>query len=150
MYKLLCYIFLLAVSQFANSAVTFEQANVIFNKLIAANHITSNPRLILVKGPAIQAAASGNKVYIWTGMLAFAKNDDEIARTLGHELGHSQLHHWRSSIPNEYAADQAAIIYLQAAGYNKCVAAQLLLRRNSDGGSDHPSDHDRYDRFNCP
>ncbi|PXA90966.1 hypothetical protein DMC47_26550 [Nostoc sp. 3335mG] len=40
-----------------------------------------------------QAVANGDYVIVATGLLALARNDDELAFVIGHEMGHVQLRH---------------------------------------------------------
>lgn len=140
---------LLLLSGSVYSAVSFNKATYIYYHLVAANHIKGAPALVLDPDMDVNAASNSGITIITLGMLIYAKNDDEIARVLGHELGHFTLHHQMSSVPNEYAADAMAMRFMVKAGYNKCLGAQLLKRRNATGGTDHPDDILRYRRFNC-
>lgn len=97
----------------------------------------------------VTAYASGNSVTLCYEGLSEVRNDDELARLLGHELGHIALGHRRSSISHEYAADAMAAQYMRAAHYNICRGAKLLKRRNNPESDDHPSDYSRWLRFNC-
>jgi predicted Zn-dependent protease len=48
----------------------------------------------VVRDPAINAfAVPGGYVYVNTGLLIRAANDDEVAAVLGHEIGHVHAHH---------------------------------------------------------
>ena len=43
--------------------------------------------------PKLNAAADGKKVIIYTGMMHFVANDDELAAIIGHELTHNLMDH---------------------------------------------------------
>jgi len=48
----------------------------------------------VVLDPRVNAfAVPGGWVYVHSGLLATAKNDDEVAAVLGHEIGHVHAHH---------------------------------------------------------
>ena len=49
--------------------------------------------LIQLESPKVAAFADGKNVYITRGMVAFAKNDDEIKFVLTHELSHNIMRH---------------------------------------------------------
>ena len=125
-------------------------AREVYNRLVAANHITNAPTLYIENNPEVNAYQSGGDIVIYTGMLDYVKNQDELARVLGHELSHFTLRHRRSNVKNEYAADRMGGIYMGLAGYNQCRGALLLKRRGSNGGNDHPADILRYKAFHCP
>lgn len=97
----------------------------------------------------VGAYAQNGNVTLCYETLSYARNEDEIARVLGHELGHIANGDMSSSIGNEYRADAAAAVYMKAAGYNVCRGAALIKRRNLPESSDHPSDYSRWLRFNC-
>lgn len=137
------------ITSTAFSSTSVADAKEVYEHLIAANHITFAPPLYIIKDNSVNAFSSSNKIGINTGMLRYTRNRDELARVLGHELGHKALHHEESNVPNEYAADRMAAIYMRGAGYDVCKGAALLKRRGSNGGSNHPADIDRYRAFHC-
>ncbi len=140
---------ILLATNVAIAATTPQDAKQVYERLIRANHIKNAPPLYVIEDDDPNAYSSLNEIGINTGMLKFATNDDELARILGHELAHLKLHHHRSSVKNEYAADRMAAIYMSTAGYNVCRGALLLKRRGSNGGNDHPADILRYKAFHC-
>lgn len=135
----------------STSRLSNEHIYNVYIKLIKANHLLYPPVLEIVNDSEVSAHSDffNETIVINTGLIKFAHNDAEIARTLGHELGHFYLRHILSTQYNEYQADRMAAYYMQKAGYNKCTGAALLYRRNSPGSNTHPSDYNRWLRFNC-
>ncbi|MDE2112797.1 MAG: M48 family metallopeptidase [Alphaproteobacteria bacterium] len=74
-----------------------QRANTIARRLLVA--IGQNPddwviRVLDTNPPRINAFVVGGRyVYIYTGLMAFAQSDDELAFVIAHELGHSLLKH---------------------------------------------------------
>jgi Zn-dependent protease with chaperone function len=122
----------------------------VYNKLTKANNFLYPPYLKIKDSNVSNASSEGRWIVITTAMLRDIKNKDELARVLGHELGHHYNHHIFPSKANEYDADRKAIEYMEKAKYNKCIAAELFKRRNSGVSKHHPSDRDRLKKFNCP
>jgi len=58
----------------------------------------------LLIGDQVNAAANGEKIIIYTGMLRFAASDDVLALVLGHELAHNALEHINRQKTNRAAA----------------------------------------------
>jgi predicted Zn-dependent protease len=51
-------------------------------------------RFFVVRHPALNAfAVPGGYIFVFSGLIAKADNDDEIAGVLGHEIGHVHAHH---------------------------------------------------------
>lgn len=56
-------------------------------------HDQFKTRVLLLDAPEANAFSVGpDRIYVTTKMVAFLKNDDELAGLLGHELGHIQMH----------------------------------------------------------
>lgn len=121
----------------------------IFNKLRAVSGLNNTTLKYEKCARDVGAYAWNNQVVVCYNTLKDARNSDEMARILGHELGHLALHHKRSTISNEYAADAMAKIYMLKANYNVCRGVLLLKRRDLPEFDHHPSDYSRYLRFNC-
>lgn len=49
-------------------------------------------------------ALPGRKIGINTGMIAFCRNDDELAAVIGHEIAHVTLHHAAERVSQDLAA----------------------------------------------
>lgn len=49
----------------------------------------------VVDDPQVNASVvPGNKVFVFTGLLPVAQNEDGLAAVLGHEMAHNVAHHW--------------------------------------------------------
>lgn len=58
-------------------------------------------QFFVVDLPEVNAfSAAGGRIYISRKMIAFARNEDELAGVIGHELGHSVVHHVAIDISN--------------------------------------------------
>ncbi len=140
---------LLFLGSYAVPAMTFSQAQVIYERLAQANHIVPYPGLYLVKDSSPNASAGAFSILINTGMLTFARNADELALVLGHELGHYSLGHTVSTPSNEFAADALGAKYEDRAGYNHCRGVNLLFRFHDKADATHPDSTERYNRLRC-
>lgn len=93
---------------------------------------------------AINAFVTGGRyVYVFTPLLEIAESDDTLAFVLGHELGHSLLHHntRRQQAPTTSAAQWAELIAVLAQGtkglekvsrYTKAVTASYNRASESE------------------
>lgn len=80
---------------------------------------------------AVNAYATGKSIIVTTGMMDFAKTDEELALVVGHELAHNTMGHVRKIIQNtilsgfaarttrpfEAEADYVGLYYMARAGY---------------------------------
>jgi pSer/pThr/pTyr-binding forkhead associated (FHA) protein len=71
----------------------------------------TNPRgftykVFLIDSKDVNSWTSGGRIYFTTGMLAFTRNDDEIAGILGHEIYHNELGHINKKLKVQKAAIQ--------------------------------------------
>jgi len=142
-----------------------ERIRGIYAKLIAqTGQIQDALPLVIQNSGQINAYNNGDVVVIFTGIIDYTQNDDEIALILGHEIAHGMLKHiaykqFRSSSLDvsvaEGNADKMGAVYMLKAGYNVCKARNLWLRMgNTDGnyqGGDHPTAAYRFAElnFNC-
>lgn len=55
-------------------------------------------------------ALPGKKIGIHTGILTVAKNQDQLAAVIGHEIGHVQAHHSAERLSQQFAAQSALAV----------------------------------------
>jgi beta-barrel assembly-enhancing protease len=75
----------------------------------------------VLPGNRINARADGRYVQIYSGMLDFVRNDDELAAVAAHELAHNILKHQARKTPSkqaEYEADRLSVALVMRAGYS--------------------------------
>lgn len=139
---------ILACSLFVNSAfaaVSVKQVESVYTKLIQANNL-KNVQLYIVKSPEINAmnVNQGEGIVVYTGMMKFIKNNDELAMVLGHELGHNLWH-------SEARADEYGAKYAIKAGFNYCKGALLFKSKEFKYGDYpiHPPGAERWKAMNC-
>lgn len=64
------------------------------NKILAANNIKTAVNFKLVDQNVVNATTNiENTVDVYTGLLAYCKNEDELAFIIGHEIGHAVKSH---------------------------------------------------------
>lgn len=71
--------------------------------------------LYLIEDPVINAwTVPGGSIYVTTGILEFAENDDELANVIGHEVGHNEKRHGtrqiQRNVPAMWFGDQVSVI----------------------------------------
>lgn len=73
-----------------------------------------DPLIVVVDDKEIVNAcvAPGGFIFVWTGLLDFVKNEDELAFVLGHEVAHVELDHTLNDIKSR----QAAGLFKEATG----------------------------------
>ena len=65
--------------------------------------------------PVLNAKADGKKVIIYTGMMHFVANDDELAAVIGHELTHNLMDHRNAKTVNAMMGAVAGAVVEAAA-----------------------------------
>lgn len=125
----------------------FENAARIYARIVAANDIVDAPQFHQYDVGMINAMTDEQQdgaIFITTGMLRFAHNDDEIALILGHELGH-WVHRGRE-VPYymEYESDAFGAKAMSRAGYDACKGAMVMWRFDSPDSSTHPDSNSRW------
>jgi hypothetical protein len=102
-------------------------------------------RFTVAPGRDLNAWADGEYVAVTTRMMRYAKNDDELAFVVAHEMSHNILHHdehangasgllaelgfgARGIKADETAADAYAVRLLAAAGYDLSAPERFLRR----------------------
>lgn len=98
-------------------------------KTIIAHVLKSNQ----LNASSLHSEAKIAYIYITQGMIDFAKNDDEVAFILAHELAHINLKKpakksAKQSVANELAADRLGAKYMVMAGYKIQFAIQFIKR----------------------
>ena len=128
----------------------------------------------VVRDPQINAfCLPGGKMIVYTGILAIAQNDDQVAAVLGHEIAHALAHHASERVARdqfghvsflrgkaydraqESEADHIGLFLMTFAGYNPEEAIrfwQIMERHGTSGRipeflSDHPSGPQRVRDF---
>lgn len=93
-------------------------------------------RLVLVTNGAVDAHSDSRNVAISTGLIAFARSDDEIALAAGHEMAHIMLHHRKGGGISarrkmEDDADSLGLRLMRCAGYDGEKSLALFQRLGS-------------------
>lgn len=139
-----------------------EDIQKIYAKLLAVTGQSQDDMpLRIVNRNEINAYTDGNEVVLYKGIIRYAKNEDEIAMILGHEIAHKMLRHTHydefrhDSLEisvGEANADKLGAVYMIKAGYDICKARQLWKRMQIEHGDyqgyDHPTYGYRYDQLN--
>jgi len=117
--------------------------------------------------PTVNAYATGRAIIVTSGMMDFAKTDEELALIVGHELAHNTMKHIRKSVTNavlsgmahrytrpfESEADYVGLYYLVRAGYNPDNVESIWRRmasinpRSVARAKTHPTFPDRFLRI---
>ena len=118
------------------------------------------PPVIVADDPTINAWYDGSSVTITTGLLNAAKNDDEVAMVLAHEIAHALMDHTNEGMKQDsrYAeanADRMGAFIMLNAGYDICKGRALFLIFLNNYGEDpteptHPGDTYRYNLLSAP
>lgn len=93
-------------------------------------------RLVLTTNASVDAHSDSRNVAISTGLIAFARNDDEIALAAGHEMAHIMLRHRKGGgiaarRKMEDDADSLGLRLMRCAGYEGEKALGLFQRLGS-------------------
>ena len=115
----------------------------------------------------------GGKMIVYTGILAIAQNDDQVAAVLGHEMAHALAHHASERVARDQSghasflrgkaydraqeseADHIGLFLMTFAGYNpeETIRFWQIMERQASSGqmpeflSDHPSGTHRVQAF---
>ncbi|MGH7856096.1 MAG: M48 family metalloprotease, partial [Candidatus Binatia bacterium] len=101
-------------------------------------HVPGDPKIqfVIVPDPQINAGATFGQVAVTTGLLEFARTDDELAMVLGHELAHITEGHVTKGVLGSLALNILAIVVeSQAPGLGNAAGGvgQLFLNRYTQG-----------------
>jgi len=81
-------------------------------------------RFFVVQDPSLNAfAVPGGYVFVFSGLLARVKSDDELAGVLGHEIGHAHAHHITRQQKEGQVWTAAALLGLLASAVNPVLGA---------------------------
>ncbi len=150
----------------AESKITIRRRNAVQVKTISPRQICDY-KLRLKPSAAINAYADGRSITMYSGMMDFVENDDELALIVGHELAHNTMGHIRKIIGNiilsvgatrytrpfESEADYVGLYYQVRAGYSPEGVEALWRRlarvspRSVNRAKTHPTFPDRYVRI---
>jgi len=76
------------------SGPNFERVNTIGRNLLTKNNLPNNIKFVVQQSDDINAFANiEGEVWVFTGLLKFVTNDDELAAVIAHEIGHIVNHH---------------------------------------------------------
>ncbi|GAB4130757.1 MAG: hypothetical protein Fur0041_00270 [Bacteroidia bacterium] len=94
----------------------------IMNKLVSniPNPYGMTYEIHLVESDVLNAFTAGGQIFIYSAMLDFCENDDELACIIGHEIGHNQLGHIRAHIKKQK-------FFEQTFGNNDIGAGAMML-----------------------
>lgn len=151
-----------------SSIISDKQVKDIYNNLAKYTGLSVDmlPQFIIVKDDSIVNAyqnPTNHTIAIYSGMIKFSNDPDEIAAILSHELSHFMLDHVLLNPdydPNlqtvlEGNADKFGVYLMLRAGYNPCKAKDIWLKLRKIGGdyeynSDHPNYSYRIWQFEFP
>ena len=84
-------------------------------------------RFFVVESPTLNAfAVPGGYIFLFTGLIARASNEDEVAGVLGHEIGHVNAHHVVRLQQAGTVWSAAALLGMLLAAVNPVLAAGAL------------------------
>jgi predicted Zn-dependent protease len=151
--KVLFTVLLILISISAQAKVSTSTLKQVYYRLCKINGYCP-PLYVIINDNYINAEASCNRVYIYTGMLRFLDNKDQLALILGHELGHIYNKDCRGfhTYTKEYHADQYGANLMTKAGFNRCKGVRQFKKFIRVFGDDtsltHPMDSLRFNRIN--
>ncbi len=127
---------------FISSVLYAASPQEIYKKLLVANNINSLPLYVTAgdNSTCSLACTNGKYILVTFRLLKLVNNDEELAYVIGHEMAHA-------TYSNEMDADLLGLQYVKKAGYQYCVAAQLMKSFLAD--KDHPDGAIRYKNTGC-
>lgn len=70
-------------------------------------------KITIVNSPEVNAVTPPGHIIVYTGLLAFAENESELAGVLAHELAHNYAHHQARAVIQKYHTQNVANAVLQ-------------------------------------
>jgi len=89
--------------------VELERGNERLSKSLLVDELRVDVRFTAVDKESVNAAASGDRVYVTYGLLNFVRSDDELASVLAHELAHLTQGHIKRRVGGEIIKTIAAV-----------------------------------------
>jgi len=129
---------LMLVGNCAYSA-TESQATNVFNKMTRGG-----VKLKIVTKNEVNASCDSGVLTLYTGMIGFANNPDELAIVIGHELSHCYHHDTGSTHARELRSDREGLYMAYNNGYNVCLGIDIMRRMYRGDSKTHPSSDVRY------
>lgn len=140
--------------------VSVFRTALIYNKLIAVNHIKNPPRLVVVDNDTTQLPNAlynrKNNLIIINKPLLDIADEDTVATSLGHELAHSirgdvmvPFMSIEASRAQEQRADLRGKQFTEKAGYNVCKGFKWIKDLDTVGSKDHPDSAIRWKYLGC-
>ncbi len=150
-----------SVSLDNDSKISDAQVFEIYRQIVAASGQTQDALPLRIENnPEVNAYNDGHQVGIYRGLIASAKNKDEIALILGHEVAHGMLQHLgKLNTPDAYEtsvmegnADKYGAFLAMKAGYDVCVGREVFYRWMCENGNalglSHPANGYRFLELN--
>jgi len=149
--------------QAENAPYVITQAKVqaIYDKIYVASGEPLKYKLpikFVATDDRLNAYASIKGIFVLKGIDVAAKNDDELAFVIAHELSHITLRHVlanpidkEDSQRHEALADKLGAFYATKAGYNLCQGREFFTHMEelgNKGGGSHPLSKWRYEQLN--
>lgn len=143
----------------AHCQVSVFRTAMIYNKLVAINHIKNPPRLAvdddISQLPNAFYDRENNLIVIYKTLLDIA-DEDTVATSLGHELAHSirgdvmaPFMSIEASKAQEQRADLKGKQFTEKAGYDVCKGFKWIKDLNTVGSKDHPDSAVRWKYLGC-
>jgi predicted Zn-dependent protease len=137
--------------------ITNKQVEQIYNNLWKYAGLTgkNKPKLDIIESSQINAfqSSSENKIGIYTGLIKFLNDEDEIAGILAHEIAHYLMEHSKLNPTGnmdyqtvlEGNADKMATYLILRAGYDFCKLQVFWLKlRETNGDFELNTNHPNY------
>lgn len=151
----LCIILTPSPDKINGSVISPTEVRVIYNNLWKYSGLGGayKPEFKIVESAEINAYQMEDLIVIYTGMIKFSNDRDEIAGVLAHEIAHYLLEHQALNPTGgkdhqtilEGNADKFSIYLMLRAGYNVCKIQNLWRHlRDVDGDYEVNSDHPNY------
>ena len=94
-----------------------ELVTKIGNKILAANAVDTKVNFVLIDQNVANAYTDvADTVGVFTGLLKYCENEDELAFIIGHEIGHAASNHVIKGIVTEVVADTGTTVAKNVAG----------------------------------